>query len=218
MTKIHNVRDSFELDKFLEARRLTMQAVDIVSGSIEIGMQEADGLDLIDTTLKKLGADKKWHPNKFRIGCNTQKSFRDISEPNIKLQENDIYFIDIGPVWDNHEGDFGNTFTVGENSEHQEISDAARQIFDKTARFWKEKNKSGKELYDFASLSAKSFGYELNDRMKGHRIGDFPHHLFYKGGLIDIDETPCNNLWILEIHIVSSEKNIGAFYEDILQN
>jgi Xaa-Pro aminopeptidase len=218
MTTIHDVHDNFELSKFLEARRLTMLAVEQISDLVEIGMQETDGAELIDTTLKNLGVDKKWHPNKFRIGSNTLKSFRDISQPNIKLQKNDIYFIDIGPVWNSHEGDYGNTFTVGNNPDHNKISNASRQIFSETAQFWKNEKKSGKKLYEFASLSAKKLGYELNNRMKGHRIGDFPHHLFYKGGMIDIDETPCNNLWILEIHIVDNEKKIGAFFEDILQN
>ncbi len=41
-------------------------------------------------------------------------------------------------------------------------------------------------------------GYKLNNNMKGHRVGDFPHHVFYKGGLNETEEVPCENLWILE--------------------
>ena len=35
--------------------------------------------------------------------------FRAPSEPGTILQENDIFFVDIGPVWQKWEGDAGNT-------------------------------------------------------------------------------------------------------------
>ena len=54
--------------------------------------------------------------------------------------------------------------------------------------------------------------------MKGHRIGDFPHHIHYRGGLCETEKVPLDNLWILEIHIISQCGSYGAFYEDIINN
>jgi len=51
----------------------------------------------------------------------------------------------------------------------------------------------------------------------GHRIGDFPHHVFFKGSLTECEETVIPNAWILEIHLWSPDKKFGAFYEDVLR-
>ena len=52
--------------------------------------------------------------------------------------------------------------------------------------------------------------------MNGHRLGDFPHALHYKGKLSDFSEAPFPNLWVLEIHLIDEKINRGAFFEDIL--
>ena len=217
MSQIHSVSEKFCLDKFFKARLLTKEAVSRVKSRVEIGMSEKDGLNLIDEVLNQMGAQKKWHPNKFRIGGNTIKSFRDKSNEGIVLQENDLFFLDIGPVWEDHEGDYGETFVSGNNKEYEQIIKACHSIFEETAKQWRENRKSGIELYQFAKNYTQSLGYKFNDRMNGHRIGDFPHHLFYKGPMIDLEETPCDKLWVLEIHILDKESRYGAFYEDILQ-
>lgn len=216
-SKIQSAGDNFSEEKFFEARRKTKEAVEKISKMVEVGCTEDYGNSLIDAVLNSLGTKKKWHPNKFRIGVNTTKSFRDKSEENITLKENDIYFIDIGPVFDGHEGDYGETFVVGEDKEYQKIIEASKLVFEQTADIWRNENKNGIELYEFAEEAATDLGYRLNNRMKGHRVGDFPHHVFYKGGLSETEEVPCDNLWILEIHLVSECDTYGAFYEDILK-
>ncbi len=217
MKSIHGVGSNFNLENFLKVRDLTIKAVGAIASSVEIGMTEKDGSDLIDRTLNNMGSNKKWHPNKFRIGVNTSKSFSDKSAPNIKLKDNDIFFIDIGPVWQNHEGDHGNTFVLGENTAYQKIKLACYEVFNKTADIWRNEQKTGADLYEFAEFYAKHLGYTLNIQMKGHRIGDFPHHLFYKGGMKQINDIPCKNLWVLEIHLISNNGAYGAFFEDILK-
>ena len=49
----------------------------------------------------------------MRFGSNTTKNFDDPSEPGVVLGENDIFFIDIGPIFDGCEGDAGDTVAVG---------------------------------------------------------------------------------------------------------
>ncbi len=215
MKDIEGVGVNFDFEKYLEARIKTKKVVEEVSSKAFLGMSEEDGHKLVDETLNKYGANKKWHPTKFRIGKNTTKAFRELSEP-VKLQENDIYFIDIGPVFDNHEGDYGQTFVFGENDEYSKVISACEEVFERTARVCMEKNLTGFDLYTYAEKTANEFGYELNLKMNGHRLGDFPHAVYFKGKLGEIDFSPKKNLWILEILIKHPKHNFGAFFEDLI--
>ena len=217
MNTIQDVRECFNLKTFLKARELTISAVKQFREKVFIGMTEDDGHQIIDEILQNMGAEKKWHPNKFRIGKNTIKSFRDESDKRITLSDEDIFFIDIGPVWDNHEGDYGDTYCLGDNKNYIEIADACRDVFSQTASAWKSENLSGEKLYKFAESYAHSLGFNLNKKMESHRVGDFPHHLFYKGGMLEMNEIPCDNLWVLEIHLISKDGQYGSFFEDILK-
>lgn len=212
-----SVGKHFSIDKLLEARQKTKAVVRETALRVETGMTEEDGLNLIDKMLDKYGSENKWHPNRFRIGPNTTKSFREESEPGITLGENDLFFIDIGPVFENHEGDFGETFIHGRLLEYSKISEASKTIFKKTSEAWKMKALNGQDLYAFAKEKALKMGYELIPKMKGHRLSEFPHALHFKGGLSEIETHPTAQLWILEILIRHPTENFGAFYEDLLQ-
>ena len=52
--------------------------------------------------------------------------------------------------------------------------------------------------------------------MGGHHLGNFPHALFSKKKLIHFDEIPSENLWVLEVHLISEKLQRAAFFEDIL--
>ena len=164
-----------------------------------------------------MGAEKKWHPHKFRIGKNTTKAFRELSDLKVKLQENDIFFIDIGPVFEGYEGDFGKTFTLGTNLNYQKISHDIKTIFDQTNEYWNNEKPTGSELYIYLEKLANKFGYILNTAMNGHRLSDFPHAVYHRGKLQDFEQKPVPNLWVLEVLIKDSSEEFGAFYEDIIK-
>jgi hypothetical protein len=82
--------------------------------------------------------------------------------------------------------------------------------------YWTINRVSGEELYDYASERAEHYGYILNLGNDGHRIGDFPHHIHFKGGLPEMDEVIVPNAWILEIHLLNQTRTYGAFFEDLL--
>ena len=214
---IHDTGDSFNLETFLRARDLSKKAVKECGQKMEVGMSETDGIKLIEDLLKSNGMERLWHPTKFRIGINTLKSFSEKSDNSIRLKPNDIFFMDIGPVFEGHEGDYGETFTIGQDPIMEDTKKAAREVFWQTQSCWREEAISGKELYLQAQSIAKNHGFELNLKMDGHRLGDFPHGLFFKGSLADIDDVPIENLWVLEILIRHPKNDYGAFYEDIIR-
>lgn len=215
MENIEGVGENFSVEKFMLARDKTKEVVEKVAASVYTGMTEKDGHQLIDDVLREYGATKKWHPNKFRIGTNTTKSFREKSE-EVTLKENDLFFIDIGPVFDDHEGDYGDTFIHGSNTDFEKISMACREVFNEAAAAFKSQALSGEKLYSYAGTKAKELGFELNLNMTGHRLGDFPHAVFFKGKLAEMDFTPKKDLWVLEIQIVHPSGEYGAFFEDLL--
>ena len=210
------VGQKFNLETYLAARKVARRVAFLFASHVEEGMTEDEGLEILDQLLKKNGVEKKWHPSKFRIGKNTVKSFKEKSDPDVKLQEQDIFFLDIGPIIDGHEADYGQTFTVGQNHEYAHAQKTSKLIFDQLAGEWKTNKLSGKALYERASELAQKHGYVLNENMAGHRLGDLPHALHYRGKLSDFESVPLENLWVLEVHIRHPEKEFGAFFEDIL--
>lgn len=207
--------ESFSLEKLMTARDVARDITYELSSLIRPGMVEEDAHALYKELSKKHSVERQWHPAKLRFGPNTLKNFRDISEPYI-LKEEDIFFIDIGPVFGNHEADYGETFSIGSLFEHKHIADSASKVFHEVAAFWSQRNCRGTELYEFAKSRADHYGYFLNMGSDGHRIGDFPHHVHFKGALPECDELIVPNAWILEIHLWNKTRTFGAFYEDIL--
>lgn len=216
MKDVQGTSAKFNLDSYMEARKIAQRVSLLFASHIDVGMSEEDGQKIIEDLFKMNGVEKTWHPTKVRFGKNTTKSFREKSEPGVVLQEKDIYFIDIGPVINGHEADIGMTYSIGQNPEFGHAQKTVREIFNEVKALWKDKGLTGSELYTEAERITKEKGYILNTNMTGHRLGDFPHALFYKGKLSEFEQTPIENLWVLEILIKHPEKEFGAFMEDIL--
>ena len=219
MTIAHNkqaVGESFDLHKMQYARDKTFVAVNAIAEQIKPGMTEFEARDLAKQTLAQMGMDRIWHQVLVRFGVNTLKKFNEPSETNPVLQANDIYFIDLGVVWDGHEGDAGATFTVGDDAEMSACAQACKAIYDEVEAHWRTTRCSGKALYDFAEQVAVKHGWRLNVEIRGHRVSDFPHAIYKAGDLGDFENVPETGLWILEIQIAHPSKPYGAFYEDLL--
>jgi len=198
------------------ARELSWAALHGIRQRMRPGISEAEAKIEAAEVFRSLGMERLWHPIVIRIGANTTKTYRERSEPNIRLGENDIYFIDLGLVFEGHEGDVGDTFVMGRAPEHQACADAARELFRIVADTWRRDGISGQALYAFAEQQAETMGWRLNHEIKGHRVSDFPHSIHKAGDLGELDATPSSGLWILEIQIAHPTEPYGAFFEDLL--
>ncbi len=206
----------FSRDKLIRAQSQANAAVQKIASLIKPGMMEEDARTLTKNTLTQLGMEREWHPTLIRFGNNTAKTFREPSEPNTQLQENDIFFVDIGPVFEGHEGDSGATFTVGHHPEMIACAEACTTLFESVKQHWLSAQPSGKALYAYAEQQAEALGWKLNLGAPGHRVGDFPHAIHKADHLAKLEHTPSANLWILEIQIRHPMLPFGAFYEDLL--
>jgi methionine aminopeptidase len=212
---IQSVGPTFTLENLHRARDVARDLTYELSSMIRPGMTEPEAHKLYKELSKKHGVQKQWHPPKIRFGSNTLKNFMAVSEP-YTLQEEDIFFIDIGPVIFDHEADYGETFTVGSIFDQKHIADCSKKIFDEVSAYFHAHKVTGDVLYEFAKLRADHYGYHLNMGNDGHRIADFPHHVHFKGGLAECPEVVIPNVWILEIHLWNADKSFGAFFEDLL--
>ena len=210
------VGTNFDIQKMLSARDKTFEAVNRIADRVTVGMSELDARAMAMDVLREMGMDRIWHPALVRFGAHTLKKFNEASEGNPILQANDIFFVDLGVVWDGHEGDAGATFVVGDDADMRACSEACKVIYDEVEAHWRETRCSGKALYEFAAKVADAHGWCLNVEIRGHRVSDFPHAIYRAGDLGDLDEVPEVGLWILEIQIAHPSKAFGAFYEDLL--
>lgn len=207
---------AYSLEGMLHAKRMTWEAIAEMARRITPGMLESEARELGLAILKDLGMERIWHPLLIRFGENTLKTFKQRSEGDPRLGENDIFFIDLGVVWDRHEGDSGATFTSGNDPEMQACAAAAKTLFDRVHDHWKNHQVAGPELYRYAQEQATAMGWRLNLDIKGHRVSDFPHAIYRAGDLGNFEACPNVGLWILEIQIAHPTQPFGAFYEDLL--
>lgn len=210
------VGTAYSLEGMLHAKRKTWEAIDEMARRIHPGMLESAARAMGFEVLEELGMDRIWHPLLIRFGANTLKTFKQRSDGDPRLGEDDIFLIDLGVVWDRHEGDCGATFTTGSDPEMQACAVAAKTLFDEVYRYWRDEHVAGPALYTYAAERASAMGWVLNLDIKGHRVSDFPHAIYRAGDLGDFQACPNVGLWILEIQIAHPTRAFGAFYEDLL--
>ncbi len=210
------VGEAFSLPAMVRARDLTFEAVRRVAETVHPGMTEGRAHVLTQEILEAMGMERLWHRNIVRFGPGTLKTFRGGFQPDYVLQADDIFYVDLGVVWDGHEGDAGDTFVVGGDPEMHACAEAARTLWRAVASRWRHDELSGDALYRYAVEQANSMGWTLNWEVKGHRVSDFPHAIYKAGALADFEAAPKTGLWILEIQISHTTRPFGAFYEDLL--
>ncbi len=213
---IEGTGPAFAVAGFLDMRSRTRSAVHVIAEQITPGMSEERAKELARETLKEMGMRRGWHHIIVRCGANTTKDFMDRSEPGTVLRDDDILFVDIGPVWGDFEGDAGDTFVLGDNPDHLKAQHDVHKIWEIVRTRWFTERITGVELYEFANKTAESFGWKLNLDLSGHRLSDYPHSAHYDGSLAEVELAPSPGLWVLEIAIAHPDGTFGAFYEDLL--
>ena len=216
MNQREAVGERFDPSRMQHARTQCWAALRGIRERMRPGISEEEAKVQAMQVFEELGVERLWHPVVIRIGANTLKTYRQRSDPSVRLGENDIYFIDLGLVFGGHEGDVGDTFVMGEAPERRACAEAARKLFEEVAQAWRTQGLDGRTLYAFAVERADAMGWRFNHAIKGHRLGDFPHAVHKAGDLGDLEGTPSPGLWVLEIQIAHPTEPFGAFYEDLL--
>jgi len=214
---LEDINTNIVLEMATHARQKTWDSLEKISQMIHPGMTEKEAIKAANSYFKDQGVRKYWHQTHVRFGKSTILSFNDQYHDNVVLGENDIFYIDVGPVWDKVESDCGNTFVVGNNSEHLKIKEDLKRIFDDVQEYWRKHSATGAELCDYAKTLINTFGYKMHPSyVKGHRLSEFSHARYGNTCLFDLPFNPASERWVMELQIAHPSMEFGAFYEDLL--
>src|SRR3984885_5796975 len=121
------------------------------------------------------GVKAHWHKRVVRSGPNTRMPYNE-SPPDLTIREDEIPFLDLGPVFEAWEADFGRTYVLGNDPTKLKLRDDLEIAFE-TAKAHYEANPdiTGAELYAFACKLAAEAGWEFGGTIAGHLVGEFPH-------------------------------------------
>jgi Xaa-Pro dipeptidase len=174
------------------------------------------------------GITTYWHKRIVRAGKNTLLPYAE-NPPDLIIAEDDILFLDLGPVFEEWEADFGRTFVVGADPVKLKLRDDVGKAFAEGKRYFQQTPEiTACQLFAYATSLAGQFGWEFGGRIAGHLIGQFPHekiagdkvtlyiHPDSNLRMRSLDETGQKRHWILEIHFVDRERQIGGFFEELL--
>ena len=227
MEKIESNRAAALLQAQNNANEL-FQAV-VTQGLIRPHVTESQiNQDIYDLAEKMFGISTYWHKRIVRAGSNTLKPY-DENPPDLTLAEDDILFLDLGPVFEAWEADFGRTFVLGSDPLKLKLRDDIAKAFAQGKQYFHSHAEiKADELYRYAQKMARDYGWEYGGPIAGHLIGQFPHERI-PNDKISLYVHPDNPMrmhgqdaegqqrhWILEIHFIDRAKKIGGFYEELL--
>lgn len=198
-------------------------------GLIRPGIRESQLNEEIYQLAKEMyGITTYWHKRIVRAGRNTLAPYAE-NPPDLTTGEDDILFLDLGPVFEDWEADFGRTFVIGADPLKLKLRDDVGAAFAEGKRFFHQTpDVTASQLFAHAVSLAQEFGWEFGGEIAGHLIGQFPHEKI-AGDKVSLYVHPKSRLpmrslnekgekrhWILEIHFVDREHEIGGFFEELL--
>ena len=184
--------------------------------------------EIFDLAYEMYGIKKYWHKRIVRCGENTLFPYNE-NPSNLMVKEDDILFIDFGPIFEDWEADFGRTYVIGNDPYKLKLKNDIESAWYDCKRYFETKKEiTGAELYGYVSEIALDYDWVFGGEIAGHIIGHYPHEKLEKEdkrnyihpanheNMFNNDRENRVRNWILEIHFVDKEKKIGGFFEQLL--
>lgn len=176
----------------------------------------------------RFGVTRHWHKRIVRSGPNTLRPYQE-NPPDRTMTDDDIVFADFGPVFGQWEADFGRTWVLGDDPVKLRLRNDLSDVFTAGRRFFDGfPAVTGEQLHAEMARLAEARGWALGNFHSGHLVGEFPHQNF-DGDRLESMITPGNTKpmrrtdpsgrvahWILEVHLIDRDRQIGGFYEQLL--
>src|ERR1700729_2728391 len=116
--------------------------------------------DIYDLAEKMFGISTYWHKRIVRAGRNTLAPY-DENPPDLIVGDDDIIFLDFGPVFEAWEADFGRTFVLGSDPVKLKLRDDIEKAFANGKQYFNRHPEiTAAELYRHAQKLAKDYGWE----------------------------------------------------------
>ncbi len=142
------------------------------SGIIAAGKSEKEiNTEIYNLAFSLFGIEKYWHKRIVRAGANTLRPYDD-NPPELIVQEDDIIFLDFGPVFEDWEADFGRTYVLGNDPYKLKLKHDIEAAWHEVKE-WFDKQSSIKasELYAHIMHVSRNYGWEYGGQLAGHLIG-----------------------------------------------
>ncbi len=193
------------------------------------GVREVEASDAIrDLAATMFGMENHWHKRIVRAGPNTLEPYRE-DPPDRVIVADDIVFCDFGPIFEDWEADLGRTFVIGDDPIKLRLCESLPPVWDAGRAFFDgHPDVTGEQLFAHVCELSDQAGWEFGGTIAGHLIGQFPHDKI-DGDMIEYYVTPGSSKpmrrtdrsgrtchWILEVHLVDRSRQIGGFYEQLL--
>ena len=212
-----------------QAKALTLFDAIERDGLIRPGISERQIEDEIGAlAAREFGVEKHWHRRLVRTGPNTLATASD-NPPVRIIAEDDIVYVDLGPVFEAWEADIGKSYALGTDAEKRRLVGDLPRIFEQVQTYYhRDPAMSGATLYAFAQDAAAGAGWRFGGKIAGHIVSEFAHALIPGDKALNRispqNPAPMNGpdgkgrarYWILEIHLVSPDGSFGGFYERLL--
>jgi Xaa-Pro dipeptidase len=218
-------------ERLLDAQDKAAKLFDEIErrGMIRAGVGEQELSDEIrDLAADMLGVTRHWHRRIVRAGDNTLQPFLE-HPPDRVITESDIVFLDLGPVFEEWEADFGRTFVLGDDPDKHAVRDALPRVWQAGRDYFENHpDVTGAELFDVSVEVARAEGFGWGSHIAGHLVGEFPHKkiagtdtewYIMPGSIKPMRRTDPSGRrchWILEIHLIDPLRRFGGFYEQLL--
>ena len=212
-----------------EVRALQMFVAIEAAGLVRSGVSERQVEDEIkELAFQEFGVTTHWHRRIVRSGPNSITTAGD--HPPVRvIGEDDIVYLDLGPVFEGWEADIGKSYALGDDPRKKALVAELPRQFEKVQRHFRANpDITGAALYDFAVASAQDAGWQFGGVIAGHIVSEFAHSQI--PGPKDLTRIYPNNPepmsnpdgngnprhWIGEIHLVELDGSFGGFYERLL--
>ena len=219
------------LTNLIEAEKKAQQLFDeIENKNILVSGNSEDKINklIFELAFEMFGIKKYWHKRIVRCGKNTLYPYNENPE-NLILKNDDILFLDFGPIFEDWEADFGRTYVVGNDPVKIKLkADIEKAWIEGKNYFNNQTEITGAQLYTYCNKLAQKYGWEFGGEIAGHIIGQYPHEKLEKedktnyihpennSNMFGLNKKGEKKNWILEIHFVDKEKEIGGFFEQLL--
>ncbi|MBS9532815.1 aminopeptidase P family protein [Mycobacterium sp. M1] len=223
--------EAVRVERLLDAQAKAVQLFDEIErrALVRPGVGERDLSDEIQSLAEEMfGVTRHWHRRIVRAGPNTLLPFH-ANPPDRVLLDDDIAFLDLGPIFEAWEADFGRTFVLGDDPDKHAIRDALPRVWQAGRAFFAAQPEiTGAQLYAHVVDLARAEGFEFGAPIAGHLVGEFPHKKISGDDAASYitpgsdhpmrrtDPTGRACHWILEVHLANPARGFGGFCEELL--
>jgi Xaa-Pro aminopeptidase len=217
--------------RLLEAQRAAEELFRAIGaeGILRPGVLDSEASRAVtELAADRFGVESHWHKRIVRSGPNTLQPYT-VDPPDREMTDDDIVFADFGPVFDGWEADFGRTWVLGDDPVKVGLRNDLAPVFAAGKAFFEARPAiTAAELYAALVGLAEKRGWEFGNIHCGHLVGEYPHQNM-EGGRLDslicasndrvlrgLDPSGRVAHWILEVHLVDRDRQIGGFFEELL--